>query len=104
MDAFCPRCGGLLVPGDKADKLVCTCGYSTRTPVKIKITESVKESKKGEGIGKKVEDTLSKTKEDCPECKHKEAYWWMQQTRAADEPETRFFKCCKCGYTWREYD
>ncbi|MBI2112883.1 transcription factor S, partial [Candidatus Woesearchaeota archaeon] len=26
-----------------------------------------------------------------------------QQTRGADEPETRFFRCTKCNYTWREY-
>ncbi|MEM4865380.1 MAG: hypothetical protein QXY09_02690 [Acidilobaceae archaeon] len=25
------------------------------------------------------------------------------QTRAADEPPTRFYRCTKCGYTWREY-
>jgi DNA-directed RNA polymerase subunit M len=31
------------------------------------------------------------------------AYFWTQQTRGADEPETRFFKCTKCSHTWREY-
>jgi DNA-directed RNA polymerase subunit M len=39
----------------------------------------------------------------CPECEHNEAYYWTQQTRSADEPETRFFKCTKCSHTWREY-
>jgi len=27
----------------------------------------------------------------------------MIQTRAADEPPTRFYRCTKCGHTWREY-
>ncbi|MEM0290915.1 MAG: transcription factor S, partial [Thermoplasmata archaeon] len=31
------------------------------------------------------------------------AYWMLKQTRAADEPETRFYICTKCGYRWREY-
>ena len=40
----------------------------------------------------------------CPKCGHGKAEWWLQQTRSADEAETRFFKCLKCRYTWREYD
>ena len=39
----------------------------------------------------------------CEKCGNKAAYYWTQQTRGADEPETRFFKCTKCEYTWREY-
>ena len=49
-------------------------------------------------------NTLPTTKAVCPECGHTEASWWLQQTRSADEAETRFFKCLKCGHTWREYD
>jgi len=39
----------------------------------------------------------------CPSCGHDRAYWWIRQTRAADEPSTRFYKCVKCGKVWREY-
>ncbi|MEK6946569.1 MAG: transcription factor S, partial [Nanoarchaeota archaeon] len=35
---------------------------------------------------------------------HKTAYFWLVQTRAGDEPETKFLKCEKCGHTWRDYD
>jgi DNA-directed RNA polymerase subunit M len=48
-------------------------------------------------------DTLPKTREECPKCKNLEAYWWELQTRSADEPSTKFFRCTKCGHTWREY-
>ena len=48
-------------------------------------------------------DSRPKIKTKCEKCGHKVAYYWTQQTRAADEPETRFFKCEKCEYTWREY-
>lgn len=46
---------------------------------------------------------LPKTKIICPKCDHLEAYWWMQQTRSADEPPTMFYRCTKCGYSWRSY-
>lgn len=47
-------------------------------------------------------DTLPKTKAECPKCNHNEAYWVLRQMRAADEPETRIYRCVKCGHTWRE--
>ncbi|PIO07920.1 transcription factor S, partial [Candidatus Pacearchaeota archaeon CG10_big_fil_rev_8_21_14_0_10_35_219] len=31
------------------------------------------------------------------------AYFWTMQTRAADESETKFYRCTKCDHTWREY-
>lgn len=47
--------------------------------------------------------TLPKTRIICPECGNTEAYFMIRQTRAADEPETRIYRCCKCNYSWREY-
>lgn len=47
---------------------------------------------------------LPTTNVNCPECGNREAYWWLRQMRAADESETRFYRCTKCGKTWREYD
>ena len=44
-----------------------------------------------------------KVRTKCSKCGHGIAFYWTQQTRAADEPETRFFKCAKCNHTWREY-
>ena len=43
------------------------------------------------------------TNEKCPKCGHGKAYYAMVQTRAADEPETKFFKCEKCKHRWRDY-
>lgn len=39
----------------------------------------------------------------CPRCKNKKSYFWTQQTRSADESETKFYKCTKCKHTWRVY-
>ncbi|MBD3310349.1 transcription factor S, partial [Candidatus Woesearchaeota archaeon] len=43
------------------------------------------------------------TKAECPKCHNKEAYYWEVQTRAADEPPTKFLKCTKCKHIWRDY-
>ena len=47
--------------------------------------------------------TLPKTTILCTECGHKEAYFVLRQTRSADEPETRIYRCAKCNHSWREY-
>ena len=46
--------------------------------------------------------TLSKTKVFCEKCGHPEAYYYIRQTRSADEPSTTFYRCCKCNHSWRE--
>ncbi len=102
---FCPKCGSILRPKDKGGKrvLYCSCGF-TKNPEgedKAQIKESVESAKKIEVV-ENVE-THPKIKATCEKCGNKVAYYWTQQTRGADEPETRFFKCTKCNYTWREY-
>ena len=53
--------------------------------------------------GNEGEDTNPTVKIDCEKCGHDEAVAWMFQTRSADEPTTRFYRCQKCKYTWRDY-
>lgn len=103
---FCPKCGSILRPKDKAGKrvLYCSCGF-IKNPDKNDASPELKEKV---NQGKKIEvmeqiETLPKIKVTCEKCNNKIAYFWTQQTRGADEPETRFFKCTKCNYTWREY-
>lgn len=47
-------------------------------------------------------EILRKTRTKCPKCSFNEAYWMMRRTRDADEPETRFCICVRCGTRWRE--
>ncbi len=103
---FCPKCGSILRPRDKGGKkvLYCSCGF-TKNPGNEDTPPELKEKVSG---GKKIEvveniETHPKIKIVCEKCSNKVAYYWTQQTRGADEPETRFFKCTKCNYTWREY-
>lgn len=102
---FCPKCGSILRPKDKAGKkiLYCSCGF-TKNPD----GETTAELRETMPIGKRVEvmeniETMPKIKALCDKCGNKAAYYWTQQTRGADEPETRFFRCTKCNHTWREY-
>src|SRR3989338_10162691 len=102
---FCPKCGSILRPKDKGGKriLFCTCGF-TKGPdqeSRAELKEVVKSARKIEVV-ENIE-TDPKIKITCDKCSNKIAYYWTQQTRGADEPETRFFKCTKCNHTWREY-
>ncbi|RLE39233.1 transcription factor S [Candidatus Woesearchaeota archaeon] len=104
---FCPKCGSILVPkkdGDKK-KLVCSCGFTTTEIKDAKIVEIVKKKEKEFDVVdiKKEEKTLPLTDAKCDKCGHNKAYYWTIQTRASDEPETKFLRCEKCKHTWREY-
>jgi len=104
---FCPKCGSILMPKKDGNKklLVCSCGYKTKEIDKATIKETViKKEKKVEVIEKGELETLPKIDAKCPKCGNKTAYFWLVQTRAGDEPETKFLRCEKCEHTWRDYD
>jgi len=108
MGLFCPKCGSLLksLKKDNINVISCSCGYTEKGTEEIQITEKGKPKGKEEelAIVEKEEEVYPIVKANCPKCRHKEAYTWSVQTRSADEPETKFFKCTKCKHTWREYD
>jgi DNA-directed RNA polymerase subunit M len=107
---FCSKCGGLMIPKKSGSKVVLICRKcgkrKTSKSKKFKIKVSTEKSKsKIIVLDKKSKiDVLPKTDATCPKCENNKAFWWMQQTRAADEAPTRFYKCTKCGHTWREYE
>jgi len=96
---FC-ECGGLLFPSETGS--VCRkCGKRSKNKVNIKIT--TKAQKEGMAVIEDNKPDLPKTNKECKKCRNNEAYYWLIQTRSADEPPTQFFKCTKCKHTWREY-
>ena len=104
---FCPKCGSILMPKKDGNKklLVCSCGYKTKEIDQATIKETVINKEKDVEVIEKGElETLPKTDAACPKCGHKTAYFWLVQTRAGDEPETKFLRCEKCEHTWRDYD
>ena len=99
---FCPKCGLLLV--QKRKRFVCPkCGRAAKEKVKIKSSEKMAE-KTHVGLLKEKESSVwPVTSATCPQCGNRKAYFWEAQMRATDEAETRFYRCIKCNYTWREY-
>ncbi|MEM0340354.1 MAG: transcription factor S [Acidilobaceae archaeon] len=109
---FCPKCGALMQSKREpngSNSLVCPrCGYSERTqePITIQVKSNARRSPKDKTLvlnSEKSLETAQTVSTVCPKCGNDRAYFWMMQTRAADEPPTRFYRCTKCGYTWREY-
>lgn len=98
---FCPKCGSLLVP--TGSELICkSCGYKEQASGTEALREVKKKTKSIATESAEVE-TMPTMKIKCPKCNHDEAYFWTMQTRAGDEAETQFFRCKKCGYSWRKY-
>jgi DNA-directed RNA polymerase subunit M len=107
MFQFCPKCKSILRPRKENEKVVmyCSCGYTSKDTSSGKIKEEKivkKEEAEFAAVDKDI-NTLPVTKEECPQCGNNEAFYWLHQTRAGDEAETKFLKCTKCKHTWRDY-
>ncbi|MDP6155011.1 MAG: transcription factor S [Candidatus Thermoplasmatota archaeon] len=106
MVMFCPECKSLMFPSkDEPGIMVCrnsSCGYKIKADggTNIISTPSVEKEFK---IFEKDLGTLPTVDQECPECGHDKAKWFLRQTRAADEPTTRFYICAECNHRWREY-
>jgi len=102
---FCPKCGSILLPDTSKGKriFVCGCGYKTAKLKEAIIKESIKGESKLEVVEKEEAPHLPLMDTECPKCKNRKAYFWTVQTRAGDEPETKFLKCAKCNHIWRDY-
>ena len=107
---FCPECKCILLEDRKNKLLLCRkCGF--KKPLGAnggqRFVENIEKPrdtvivKEGSGADS---DTLPVTKAECRKCGNTKAYYWMMQTRSADEPSTRFYRCTKCNHTWREYE
>ena len=109
---FC-ECGGLLVPDRQSDGKVqmrCpACGKTISSDSNSKafeITQKIPHSEqektviieKPHGI-----ETMPTTNVSCEKCGNNEAVYWQLQTRSADEASTTFYRCKRCGHTWRDY-
>ena len=84
----CPKCGLITEREEKSEGKV---DLIRDPPGSLKIME-------GDDL-----DALPTTTIDCSRCGNDMAFWWMLQTRSADEPTTQFYRCTRCTHTWRNY-
>ncbi|SVB80759.1 uncharacterized protein METZ01_LOCUS233613 [marine metagenome] len=105
---FCPKCEIRLKKDNNTSTMVCPkCGYVKENIVKTDRVKSDESNSDFTVMGKddmKIVKGLESTiKIDCEKCHNQEGVWWTFQTRSADEPETKFYRCTKCNHTWRDY-
>ena len=103
---FCPNDKAMMRPVNGV--LTCPkCGATKQSQagqmvVKGKAVDDVRKSVMEDAANKM--DLLPTTEEYvCEKCGNGKAYYFMRQTRSADEATTRFLECTTCGYKWREY-
>lgn len=102
---FCKKCGAIMLPKKEGNKTFFFCSScKTKQEGSGVITEKAKtEAKKIEVVDESKQEVHPIVEAECKKCGHKKAYFWEVQTRAGDEPATKFFRCEKCKHTWRDY-
>lgn len=102
---FCPKCKSIMLPRHEGGKhvLACSCGYKCAAEKVTIAVSGAKEDRHEIAVVEKEVEVHPKVEQECAKCRNKEAYAWEIQTRAGDEPPTKFFKCTKCKHTWRDY-
>jgi len=105
---FCPKCGNLMLPkktkkGPVLECGKCGCIIEGIKAEEYKLVREVEQKKMEPAVIEGEQINLPTTRVTCPGCGNDRAYWWIRQTRGADEPSTRFYRCVECGHVWREY-
>ena len=101
---FCPKCDIRLKKSSGNPVLSCPkCGYTEGQKSEIQDQVSEEETKSDFLVldENEAKDVMPTIEIECEKCGNKEAFWWMLQTRSADEPTTQFYRFTKCEYTWR---
>ena len=117
---FCPNCGTLSFPDSSGD-IKCPnykCGYEgplenkMQNPLTGEEIDLSRISSSSKAVKRKIEvisdsdkhmGVLTTDSYICPKCDCQAVFSELHQTRASDEPETRFLTCKDCQHGWREY-
>ena len=99
---FCPKCGSILMM--KTKRVGCPkCDYVAKGKVNMVMKEEIDE--RVEAMVVRGKDNINPVTDwDCHACGSKKAEFWIKQMRSGDEPESKFYKCVKCGKTCRVDD
>ncbi|ORX48845.1 hypothetical protein DM01DRAFT_1385401 [Hesseltinella vesiculosa] len=108
---FCNECGNLLdMPGDTEDIIRCqSCGYghelSNDKAIEVITASSERAFQSALKAKRQLVQNNTQQREDqamikekCPQCGNDEMAYHTMQLRSADEGQTVFYNCKKCGY------
>eukprot|EP00320_Phaeocystis_rex_P021855 CAMPEP_0119061470 /NCGR_PEP_ID=MMETSP1178-20130426/5248_1 /TAXON_ID=33656 /ORGANISM="unid sp, Strain CCMP2000" /LENGTH=126 /DNA_ID=CAMNT_0007042677 /DNA_START=50 /DNA_END=430 /DNA_ORIENTATION=+ len=107
---FCSNCGTLLEEPTFANTNVLCRMCGTVTPSKVFEELVVRSESNEKDILDEQADAAANVvqqkkaravaKEKCPACGHPEMEYFTMQLRSADEGQTVFYECAKCGHTF----
>ena len=104
---FCESCGSLLDEPTHTNTTVSCglCGLEVHARQFQSLVVSTEGKEHMLGVSEHAQKVQSKraravTKEACPACAHPELQYWTMQLRSADEGQTVFYECEKCGHTY----
>jgi DNA-directed RNA polymerase I subunit RPA12 len=76
-------------------KVLSKINFTTKVVIR---TESVLSQTNKKKQAKKTGDEFAMVQEECAKCKNPEMRYFTMQLRGADEGQTVFYECPKCGY------
>ncbi|ORY90437.1 transcription factor S-II-domain-containing protein [Syncephalastrum racemosum] len=110
---FCPECGSLMdTPGASDDLMICiqcshaynTAGYENTKVVTASSEHAFQSALKAKRHlvqqDQQATEAEAMIKEKCPNCGNPEMAYHTMQLRSADEGQTVFYNCKKCGYKY----
>ena len=114
---FCSLCGSILpLPTSENNQIQCrVCStaidisslhgieihsFKSYNQHKLRSTEEIERMKEIESVATKHGPVVER---ECSKCQHKKMTYTTRQTRSADEGQTVFYTCLKCGFTETEY-
>jgi transcription factor S len=100
---FCPKCGSIMMATGSSGTCA-RCGYKKKGKLDMEIKEEITNNNEVAVVDNKLVNVNPVTDFDCKKCGNKKANFWLQQMRAGDEPESKFYKCTKCENTVRVDD
>lgn len=89
-DVDCRLCG-TTVPSQTFQGLVLTSASAERIVEADSVADAGRQQR---------QQARAVVKEACPKCKHPELQYYTMQLRSADEGQTVFYECAKCGHTF----